>query len=77
MNRPTLILEEPILKSLRRAGFFQAFQTPEEIERRLAFVDRWAEGLAEGWVNRFFGDLPAEERKKLKEHVKRKLLAGL
>ena len=76
-NRPTFFLEEPLIKSLRRR-----FQIVEVVPRRteispeeaVKFVENWASKLVSGWIETFFGDLPEDEKKRLKEIMKRSFL---
>lgn len=76
-NRPTFILEEPIVKSLRRRyqRARRAPVTPEiSPEAAVRFVENWATRLVGGWVESFFGDLPEEEKRELKERMRRAFL---
>jgi len=72
-SRPTLILYEPLAASVIRRSRFQEV-SPKVAEE---FVKRWSKELARGWVDKFFPDLPAEEREELARKVQQRLLEGL
>ena len=82
-SRKTIILREPLVKSFRRrygakteeVTFTFSLPMTQKVspEEAVEFLKHWARNLAIGWVDRFFKDLPKEEKesmvKKLTEEI--------
>ncbi|MEM2068410.1 MAG: hypothetical protein QXE50_05790 [Nitrososphaerota archaeon] len=87
-RRPTLILQEPLISTLRRRTYREDYKTislqielpyTQEIEPEQAtrFVEDWSRRLAAGWVDKFFPGMSAEERERLINTIQSSLVRSL